>query len=121
MSIIEQIVREEIRNVITEIVRAELAKVTGSVPVTTPVVAEPEPVNVFRLARKHGALTRRLSQMGVGHSIMVTPRSKKRARSSVAYASKKFGMRFSMRQHGKGYRIFCLQEADTANLEKVYA
>jgi hypothetical protein len=115
MNMIEQIVREEIRNVIVSIVRSELAKVAG----TTPVV-EQEQTNV-RPGRQRSKLTARLSELQPGWSISVPARSKKRARNSVAYATKKFGMRFSMLQHGKGYRILCLQGMSSANLEKVFA
>ena len=113
MNMIEQIVREEIRNVIASIVRTELAKVTGSV-VNTDVEVKQRP-----RGRTRGKLTVRLSELQPGWSISVPARSRKRARNSVTYATKKFGMRFSMRQHGKGYRILCLQGMPSSNLDKV--
>lgn len=115
MNLIEQIVREEIRNVIASIVRTELAKVTGSV-VTGSVTA---PVAEVKSRRSRSRLTARLSEMEPGQSISIPARSVRRSRNSLSYATRKFGMRFSMRKHGAGYRIFCLKGVGEGNLEQV--
>lgn len=102
--VVEQIVREEIRSVIASIVRSELAKVTGSVPVAEQV----EPCSEGR-GRPRGKFTARLSELEKGRFINVSVSNLRRARNSVRYVTKKFGMLFSVYKYGKGYRIFCMQ------------
>ena len=112
MNTFEQIVREEIRSVIASIVRTELAKLTESVVNNN--------VEVKRSGgRKRSKLTVQLAGLQPNWSIDVTARRLTQARNSTRYLARKFGMCFSIRQYGDGYRILCLQAMPSSNLEQV--
>lgn len=112
MNTFEQIVREEIRSVITSIVRTELAKLTGNAVSTDVEVTHSR-------GRRRSKLTVQLSELQPNWSIDVTPRRLKQAQNSTRYLARKFGMCFQIRQYGDGYRIRCIQAMPNSNLEQV--
>lgn len=98
---IEKIVREEIRNLIVGMVKSEIQRAIGSATVDAPTNLP------SRQNRNRSSLTTKMLEMKIGDTLTVSARQRKKARSSASYVKKIVGSKFSIRAHGKSYRVLC--------------